>query len=428
MLNDVRATRLPNGIRVITSTLPYVESVSLGIWAAVGGRYETERLCGISHFIEHLLFKGTRRRSAKQISEAIEGRGGYLNAFTQEESTCYYARIASTQLWKAFDVLADMYLNARFAAADIHRERGVIVEELMMYRDQPHHAVQEDLRGLLWPDHPLGRNLGGRPETVSGMKRGDIVAYKTRKYVPGNTIFAFAGKVRHEECVSRVDALFGDRPRQPLPRYSRMTGATKQAALRVSSREIEQTHLALGCRLFGRHDSRRYALKILSAVLGENMSSRLFQAVREKHGLAYAIHTGIHLFDETGAFFVSAGLDRSKVEKAVELIVRELDRIRQRPVGRQELKRAKDYVTGQLRLGLESTSTQMIWAGENLVSYKRFVPPEQVIEAVNCVQSEDLLRLARTVFRRNRFSLALITPEKARVPSRVLRKALAALG
>ena len=206
---NVKVSSIPNGIRVATAAMDSVESVAMGVWVAVGGRHEPARLAGISHFIEHLLFKGTRTRSARDISRAIEGRGGYFNAFTQEESTCYYARVAAEHRWPVFDILADMYLNPRFAADDINRERGVIMEEISMYKDQPHHLVQELLGELLWWKHPLGRALIGTEKTVRGISRADILGYKRDRYLPGSTVVIFAGKVDHDQCVEKVQRLLG---------------------------------------------------------------------------------------------------------------------------------------------------------------------------------------------------------------------------
>lgn len=409
-MDKVRATRLDNGVRVVTSAVDGVESVSLGVWAGIGARYETDRLAGISHFIEHLLFKGTGRRSAREITRAIEGRGGYLNAFTQEESTCYYSRVAFNHAWRALDVLIDMYLHPALASGDIDRERGVIVEEIMMYRDQPQHAVQDKLGGALWCGHPLGRPIIGGPESLRNMRRAEIVDFKRRMYVPGNTVVSGAGRIDHADCVARVREALS--PMRPLrrPRFRAFADSVRQQAVAWEARDIEQAHLAMGFRCFGRLDDRRYALRILNAVLGENMSSRLFQVVRERHGLAYSIHSSAHLFQDSGALVISAGLDRARLRKALRLIVREARSMKERRVGQKELRRAKDYVVGQMRLSLESTSSQMLWLGDNLLTHGRFVPPEESIDRLQAVTAEDVCRVAAGVLRRRRTSLALIAP------------------
>jgi len=410
MLLDFAETRLPNGIRVATSAMPNIESVAIGVWVGVGGRYEDKRISGVSHFIEHLLFKGTKSRSAKEISQAIEGRGGYFNAFTQEESTCYYARISAEHSTNVLEILSDMYLNPRFAAEEIDKERGVITEEIMMYKDQPQQLVQEVLGELLWVDHPLGRPLIGTTDTVSRMKREQILAFKRSKYVTKNTLVVFAGKVDHDRCAKQVARILGKVPKTGGPRYAPVSRAIGQRHTLVMAKNIEQTHVALGFRVFGRHDKRRYALKMLSIILGENMSSRLFQVVRERHGLAYSIHSSAQLFEETGVLDVQAGVDRDRIPKAIELTLGELARIKDKLVSESELRRAKDYAIGQMRIGLESTSNQMMWVGENIMSYDRFIQPEEVLGKVEAVTREDIHRVAQDVFHRSNLSVAMITP------------------
>lgn len=413
MMMNVKETVLANGLRVATSSLPAVESVAMGVWVGVGGRYENARLSGISHFIEHLLFKGTERLSARDISQAIEGRGGYCNAFTQEEMTCYFARVAYDHIWKVFDILAEMCLHPRFDPADIDKERGVIIEEIMMYRDQPEHVVHEMLSRILWQDHELGRPLIGTPESLRRLTRDHLLAFKKKKYVSENTVLTFAGHVTHDECVAHVTKLMKRFGHHREPAYKLVTPAVSQERLALKSKAIEQTQLAVGFRIFGRFDKRRYALKVLNVILGENMSSRLFQIVREKHGLAYAVHAGIQLFADTGALVISAGLDRSRKEKALELILRELCRLKHEPVSARELARAKEYIVGHLRLTLESPSGHMMWMGEHLLDYRTCISPEKVIRAVMSVQARDVLDVAGAIFKNRLVSLSLLSPDLA---------------
>ncbi len=411
MLMNVQESKLSSGVRVVTSALPNVQSVTFGIWVGVGSRYESRHLAGISHFIEHLLFKGTLKRSAKDISHEIEGYGGYLNAFTQEESTCYYARVACNRLWNALDVLADMYNEPRFDTAEIKKECGVIMDEIMMYRDQPQQVVQEMLSDAVWHDHSLGRPVIGTPETLSMMDRKVIVEFKKQNYLPVNTVFAFAGCLKHEDCVKHVNQVISGKIEGRLPRYKKVTASVRQKSIVIQKKEIEQTHMALGMRIFGRYDKRRYALRLLNVILGENMSSRLFQVVREKHGLAYSVHSSVHLFAESGALVISAGLDRKRTMKAIELIVGEIKRLMSITVGVRELDMAKEYVIGQLKLGLESTTNQMMWIGDNLISYGKFIPPEEIIDNINRVTRSDILHLAGGIFAGSRTSLAMVSPD-----------------
>ena len=428
MLDQVQLTTLPNGIRVITAPQKEAESVSLGFWVGVGGRYETPAVAGASHFIEHMLFKGTRRRSAKEISQAIEGRGGYLNAYTQEDATCYYARLPHERLGEAFDVLADMYCEPKFAAADIDRERGVIIEELRMCHDQPQHVVQELLMDGLWSGHPLGRPLVGNEPTLRRLSRADLDGYRRRYYQPGNTVFAMAGRLEHAAAVALVQETVGKLPAGRRSAFRKVTAAVPQQSFRVARREIEQVHAAVGFRSFGRHDKRRFALRMLNSILGENMSSRLFQIVREKHGLAYAVQSSFQMFEETGALVVSAGLDRARAADALRLIARELARLREKPVTRDELRRARDYLQGQFRLGLEGTSSQMQWIGETLNNYGRFVKPDEVLGHLMAVTPEEMQQVAAELFVAKHLTLSLVVPEKDPDDEKGWLKHLAVLG
>ncbi len=408
MLMDVKETRLENGIRVVSSRIPRVESVSIGVWVGVGARHESAKVAGMSHFVEHLLFKGTEKRTAAEISRSIEGRGGYLNAFTQEENTCYYSRVPSDRIWSTLDVLLDMYANASFDEVEIQKEKNVIIEEIMMYRDQPQHVAHDNLSVALWSNHPLGRPIIGNPESVRGIGRDDVVSFREGKYVSGNTVVAFAGCLEHDKCVEKVRQLTQGARLGKRSTCRKATPKVKQEALIREDRDIEQIHAAIGIRLFGYRDDRRYALKVLSAVLGENMSSRLFQRIREKHGLAYSIHSGTHLYRDSGALLIAGGLVRSKYDKAIELTAKELRKLKDKDVSRAELRRAKDYATGQLKLGMESTSHQMIRAGENLLSHGRFLEPEDTMAAIEKVTAEDLRALACEALEPSRISVSLV--------------------
>ena len=428
MLDQVRLTTLPNGIRVITAPQADAESVAVGFWVGVGGRHETPAVAGASHFIEHMLFKGTRRRSAREISQAIEGRGGYLNAYTQEDATCYYARIPHERLDEAFDVLADMYREPKFAPADIDRERGVIIEELRMCHDQPQQVVQEQLMDGLWPGHPLGRPLVGTEKTLRAMTRAGLDGFRRRHYQPGNTVFGMAGRLDHATCVALVKDAIGRLPAGRSLSFRKVDRTVPQQRFRIARREIEQVHAAIGFRGFGRHDPRRFALRMLNSILGENMSSRLFQIVREKHGLAYAVQSSFQLFDETGAMVISAGLDRARAADALRLIAREVARMRDKPVSRGELQRARDYLQGQFRLGLEGAGSQMQWIGETLLNYGRFVKPEEVLAQLMAVTAEEMRQVAAELFTPKKLTLSLVVPEKDPVDEKDWLGTLAALG
>ena len=405
-------TQLSNGVRVATAAMPQMESVSVGMWVGIGGRYEPKRVSGISHFIEHLLFKGTRRRTAKQISQTVEGVGGYLNAFTSEETTCYYAKAAHNHLDKLLDVLADMYLHPLFAAADVDKERQVIKEELLMYRDQPDHYVHELLTETVWPEHPLGRSLTGTPESLDAMTRASLLEFKHRKYVAANTILAVAGHCEHGDIVERAQQKLSLPRNGVAPGFVAARDGQRSVRLRFLSKNVEQTHLALAIRGYSRRDPRRFALKLLSVIAGENMSSRLFQTIREKHGLAYSIQSSTSFFADTGALVISAGLDTKRLPRALKLVMQELKKLSRRPPSVDELRRAKDYSIGQMRLGLESTSNQMMWVGEHLLAYGIIQTPREIERQVEAVTPEQVQAAARELFRDNRLNGAVITPSK----------------
>lgn len=405
-----QVTRLPNALRVATATMPDMESVCVGIWIGVGGRHEPARYSGIAHFIEHLVFKGTTHRTAKQISQAVEGLGGYLNAFTSEENTCYYAKAGHRHFDTLLDVLVDIYRHPRIAAADVAKERAVIKEELLMYRDQPDHYVQELLTETLWPDQPLGRPLAGSPATLDATDRAAVREFKETRYTMANSIVAVAGRCEHAPVVAAVARAFGDAATGRAARFAPARSGQRTARLRVLTRSVEQSHLALGMHGYSRHHPRRFAAKLLSVILGENMSSRLFQTIRERHGLAYSIHSAGSFFADTGAFVVSAGLETKRLPRALRLILRELRRTATQPVSAGELRRAKDYAIGQMRLGMESTSNQMMWIGEHLLAYGTVLTPDELERRLEAVSAAEVQAVAVELFRDARLNAAVITP------------------
>jgi predicted Zn-dependent peptidase len=407
---NYRVTPLDSGLTVATAAMPHMESVTLGLWIGVGGRFEPKSLCGISHFIEHMLFKGTRKRNAEQISQAVEGIGGYLNAFTSEENTCYFAKASHEHFETLLDVLVDMYLNPLFDGDDLDKERSVIKEELAMYLDQPQHHVQELLSSTLWPEQPLGRSLTGTPRTLDAISRRAIMRFKCRKYTAANTVVAAAGHCEHEPVVRAVRRQLRSIVRGPRPKFVPARNGQDGPRVALHKKKTEQTHLAMGFHSCSRLNPRRFKLKLLSVVLGENMSSRLFQVIRERHGLAYSVHSSTSYFADAGAFIISAGLDEKQLAKTIRLTRAELRKISERPPGREEFRRAKDYAIGQMKLSLESTTNQMMWVGEHLLGYGVIHDPEDVIRQVQAVTAGDVAREARALFQRRNLNLALVGP------------------
>ncbi len=410
MLNNVQSTVLKNGATVVTAPGADAESVAVGIWVGVGGRHEKASLNGASHFLEHMLFKGTASRSSLELTQAIEGRGGYLNAFTQEESTCYYARLPHEYLPQAFDVLADMYLNAALKEDDLNRERDVILEEIKMYQDQPQHVVQEKLQEALFKGHALGKPLSGDEKSLTKMNRETLLRFKTRAYAPSSTVFAFAGRLEHAACVACVSAALGHVRKGREPEFKPVDGSVGQDPYVLVKKDIAQVQAVVGFRVFGRHDDRRYALRVLNAILGENMSSRLFQSVRERHGLCYSIQSSFQLFEETGVFAISGGYDTGRAMAALKLTAKEIRRLLDKKVTALELKRAKEYLLGTFRLGLEGTGSQMMYVGESFLNYGRLVRPEETLAGIQAVTADDVQRVAADVFGPSRMTMSLVVP------------------
>ncbi|MDB6065084.1 MAG: Peptidase domain protein [Pedosphaera sp.] len=408
-----QVTHLKGGLTIATAEMPHMSSVSLGLWVGVGGRYEAAEVNGVCHFIEHLLFKGTERRSARQISQDVEGIGGYLNAFTSEEMTCYHSKARHDRFDELLDVLTDMFLNSRFDRVDIDKERSVIKEELAMYLDQPQHQVQEILNEALWPRQPLGRPLTGTEATLDFLTRPRLVDYQRNNYVANRTVFAAAGRLKHKQVVKAVARMEGRFPQGKCPNFTPADGDQSRPGVRLFTKATEQTQLALGIRTCSRHDERRFALRLLNTMLGENMSSRLFQVIREDRGLAYSIYSSLGLFDDVGTLTISAGLDTDNLTKTLKLVVRELSVLRETLPSAAELRRARDYVIGQIELGLESTDNQMMWLGEQLVSYGKVISPEDIKQRISEVKANQIRAVARDFFRPERLSLALVSPLKS---------------
>ena len=406
-------SRLENGLTVATAEMPHMASVSVGLWVGVGSRYEPAELNGVCHFIEHLLFKGTARRTARRISQDVEGLGGYLNAFTSEEMTCYHCRAPHQHFDDLLDVLTDMFLHSRFAPEEIDKERGVIKEEIAMYRDQPHHLVQELLNESLWPNHPLGRNLAGTEQTLDYLDRARLVEYQRRNYAAGRTLIVVAGRIRHPRVLRAVKRLAGRFPAGAGPAFAPVTEVQAAPRIHLHTKATEQTQLALGIRTTSRHDPRRFPLRLLNVLLGENASSRLFNVIREERGIAYSIDTALGFFDDTGTLTISAGLDLDHLRETLELVRAELRRFTLAAPPVREFQRARDYALGQVDLGLESADNQMNWLGEQLLGYGRVATARQAKRRLAAVTRAEVLAAARDFFRPERLTLALVSPLKS---------------
>jgi predicted Zn-dependent peptidase len=407
-----KTTVLDNGLKIVTADMPNMQSLSIGFWVKTGGRYEDKKISGISHFLEHLLFEETANRSSKQIKEAIEGLGGSLNGFTSEEATCYLVKILSKHLDTATDVLSDMILNAALLDKAIEKERSVIIEEIKMYMDLPSHFVADLLNEIMWPEHPLGMFLTGTAESVKSITRQDLLTYKNRFYAPNNIIISAASSLSHDKIVKSSRKYFEKIPAQPAEAFKPVTETQKNSRSLLRYKDTEQMHLSMGVPCVSAIDPDRFAMSLLHIILGANMSSRLFQEIREKRGLAYEISTGVKKYKDTGAFVVSAGIKNEKLAEAIEVIVNEMKKIKKEPASELELRRAKEFYTGQMLMALEDTADHMLWMGEQIILLDKIIPSEEVLGEIEKVTPDDISRAANKFFRSEKLNLAVIGPVK----------------
>lgn len=404
--------KLANGVRVIAAPMKERTSISIGLWIQVGGRDEEPRISGISHFLEHLVFKGTSRRTAKQIKEAVEGVGGSLNAFTGEEYTCFLAKTTKRHFQEVFDVLSDMVLDASLNEEDIRKERTVVMEEIKMTQDQPSQYVEELLSEILWPEHALGRPIAGTLKSVGDLTRQDILRFRNWFYTPNLISVVAAGDISQggllQAAASRFLSATKPRAEKTLDLFR---NPNLKPRVRLYSKAVEQTHLALGIPAFEKEHPDQYVLDVLNILLGGNMSSRLFNEVREERGLAYEIGSSERQYHETGALIVSAGVDNQKVKEALRVILNELVKTSEELVSPKELERAKEFYVGQLELGLESGMSRMLWMGENVLSLNRCKTLKEIVGRVDKITAPDLQRVAQMIFKSESLHLAAIGPK-----------------
>ena len=403
-----RKTTLANGVRVVTEAMPHVRSASLGIWADVGSAAERPELRGISHLVEHMLFKGTERRSAREIAETMDGVGGNLNAFTDKEATCYYAKVIDHHVPLAIDVLADMFRNSTFAPAELAKEQSVVLEEIRMYDDAPDDVVFDLFTRTMWHGSPLGEPTIGYAETVAALTSDDLHGHLRAHYAPNAVVFTAAGNVDHETIVSLVDAAFGSLTGGsilPVPERPIAMPATL-----VHTKDTEQAYVVLGARGLGATDERRYALSVLDTILGGGMSSRLFQEVREKRGLAYSVYSFQQNYRGAGLFGVSAGTSPERVQECVDVIACELAAFAREGPRASEVALAKEHIKGSMTLALESSSGRMMRLGRNEFVHGRQYSIEEVEARFDAVTLDDVAALGRELLVPGALGLFVLGP------------------
>ncbi|MDI3538019.1 MAG: hypothetical protein PWQ13_42 [Bacillota bacterium] len=403
-----RKSELPGGVRLVTEEIPGVSSVALGLWVGVGSKWETEEERGVSHFLEHLLFKGTKKRSARDIAEALDSVGGQLNAFTSKEYTCYYAKVLGEYLPLALDVLLDMFLEPLLDGDDIAREKQVVLEEISMYEDSPDELVHDLLTEVAWPNHPLGRPTLGTRESLNALTPEQIRAFYARYYTPANLVITAAGNLRHDELVRLAERYFAGRTRSPQTHA--LSAPNFWAGRRLFERDTEQVHVCLGAPGVPVEDERNYVVEVANSILGGGLSSRLFQHIREEKGLAYSVYSYHTAYQGIGLFTIYLGLSKENLEAGLELVEQELESLVKEPVPAAEIERARNQVLGTFRLSLENTTNRMIRMGKQELSLGRFIPVEEVEDKLRAVTAEDVQQLCARAFGREQLTTVVLGP------------------
>ena len=406
-VRDIAMTTLANGVRVITEAMPHVRSVSIGIWIGAGSRRETPEQNGVSHFIEHMLFKGTASRSAEDIARSVDSIGGNLDAFTAKEMVCYNTKVLDEHLSRAFDVVADLVLHPRFDEADIEKEKGVILEEIKMEADSPDSVVHEIFSSNFWRDHPLGKPILGTRETVKSFDRRVVRDYYSAVYAPSNVVVTAAGHLTHDRLVDLVREHFESLPPGAPTPPDRAPATHARIALR-NKKALEQVHLCLGVPSYPLPHEERFACYVLNTLLGGGMSSRLFQNIRERQGLAYAVFSELSPYRDTGCLSIYAGTSRQNARKVVASIVNEFRQLKEQPVGEEELRRGKDYLKGSLMLGLESSSSRMANLARQEMYFGRFFTLDELVASIESVTAGDVQTIARTFFDTKHIALTVL--------------------
>ena len=405
-----KITHYSNGVRLITSEMPHMASVSMGIWVGVGGRHEEKKLNGISHLLEHIAFKDTEKRKTYEIYRDIEGIGGTLNAFTAEECTCYTAKVPALHTGVAFDVLSDIYFNQKIDTDELQKEINVIKEEICMYQDMPSQHVQDVLLSILWPEHSLGRPLIGTLDTLKNIDRATLHSYKNSMYTLDNIVISAVGNVTHSYLENLVTEYFSQKNDKEKPCFLPAEISQTKPCIKITKKNVEQCYVSIGIRALARTDPEIYALKLLSVILGENASSRLFQVIREQHGLAYDIQTSIEKFVDTGVLIINVGTDINKLIKCIRLIINELHKLRSDLIDKQELSRAKEYCFGQIAMNREKTFDYMLWIGESLLTTGTVDSFDEIMRKINYVTEVDIANLAKRLFVDASLNLSVVGP------------------
>ena len=404
---NIRRTVLPNGLTILTEKMDHIRSVAMGVWIRSGSRHELAEVNGISHFVEHMVFKGTKSRSAQRIAREVDAIGGNLDAFTGKETVCFNMKVLDEHVPTALEVLSDLVLNPIFSSEEIHRERGVILEEIKMDEDNPDYLVHEIFTQNFWKDHPLGKPILGTKETVGKFERETLFDYYGSRFLGGNMIFSAAGNIEHDDFVGQVTRRFESLPAG----QSEYTEAPPKTAARINLRNkkaLEQVQLCLGVPSPPVADESRYVTLVLNTVLGGGMSSRLFQTVREERGLAYSIYSDLNPYRDTGSLCVYAGTSSSKALQMIDLVMQEFAKLKTVPLAADELRRAKDQLKGNLLLSLESSMSRMSNLARQQMYFNYFFGLQEILDKVEQVTEEQVMAMANTLFQPDRVAVTLL--------------------
>ncbi len=399
---------LDNNAHILTETIPHVRSISIGFFVDIGSRYESQEINGISHFIEHMMFKGTSKRTAKDIAEELDAVGGQLNAFTTKEYTCYYARVLDEHFDLAVDLLSDMLFESKFEAKDIDRERNVIIEEIKMYEDTPDELVHDIFASSMWNGHALGQPIIGTAEVISGLSRDRLFQYYQNYYNPSKIVVAVAGNIEHEDAVKKIRKVLEGRKGTEQSRV--LTSPSPRRDIICRSKETEQVHLCVGTPGLSLNNKDIYVFQMINTILGGGISSRLFQEIREQRGLVYSVYSYHSSYHDTGLFCIYAGLSKQNVDEVLDLIFKQIKIIQSNGVKEDELQRAKDQLKGNLFLSLENVSTRMSRLGKSQLYLGKVMSPDEIVKKLNKVTTSDIHELAVKMLNPSCFSFATIGP------------------
>ena len=401
---------LPNGLRIVSEEISHVRSASVGVWIDVGSRDEHSENNGLSHFVEHMVFKGTKNRNVREIAQSIESVGGYLNAFTSKENTCYYARVLDEYTELAVDVLADMVLSPLFPAKELEKEKGVVIEELKNAEDDPDDIIHDYLEKAIYGKNSLGFPVIGAEASLRSFKRSDLTQHRSQSYTPSRIVIAAAGNLKHEKFVRLVEKYFRFDAQKPAPR-GRLRPSPVAGKYKEFEKPIQQAHACIGTIAYSIKDELRYPLMVLNTLLGDGMSSRLFQNIRERYGFAYSVYSFSNMLSDTGSFGAYVGTDKQHVKTSLELIWKELDTLKRKPVPAADLKRTKDQLKGSMMLSLESISNRMMRLGSSEVYFGELHSLDEVVAQINAVTPDEIQSVARDLFKEDAFSSIVFLPD-----------------